>query len=84
MPAESQSRHKRGSGPDPGRIEGFARRMRAVVDDMVARPGAMFDRTQLGELASLLDADAWEAAAAYEALCWAQVIPAPVPAGRPA
>ncbi|MFN2504746.1 MAG: hypothetical protein ABR540_11095 [Acidimicrobiales bacterium] len=83
MPAESQCRNKRGSEPEEGRVEGFARRMRAVVDDMLARPGAMFDRAHLGELAHLLDADAWEAAAAYEALCWAQVAPTP-PNGRPA
>jgi len=57
--------------------------MRAVVDDMLARPGAMFDRAHLGELAHLLDADAWEAATAYEALCWAQIAPTPT-VGRPA
>ncbi len=83
MPAESQHRNQRGSEPEEGRVEGFARRMRAVVDAMLARPGAMFDRAHLGELAHLLDADASEAAAAYEALCWAEIAPTPAP-GAPA
>jgi len=83
MPAEWQCRQRRGSESEEGCVEGYARRMRAVVDDMVARPGAMFDRSHLGELASLLDADAWEAAAEYEAMCWAQVAPTSAPE-RPA
>lgn len=83
MPAESQCRHRRGGEPEEGRVERFARRMGAVVDDMLARPGAIFDRAHLGELASLLDADAWEAAAEYESRCWAQVAPTPI-SGQPA
>lgn len=81
MPAEWQCPNMLRSEPEEGRVEGFARRMRAVVDDMLARPGAMFDRAHLGALAHLLDAEAWEAAAAYEALCWAQVAPTPATGG---